>query len=207
MTKLTKITALFSLMALLMITPAFATGNGTSNTGKAKKAKDAKAASIVVIPGKLHGTYKLTYVSPTKQMVAINIVDAQGTVVHTDKVKNNDGFRKPYDLNNLKAGTYTFEVVDAAGTATHTVTYKKPAIAAYGIAGTNRCRLIVGEDFDEPLYIKVYGAEGKLLYKETVSTGQRFFKQYEIGPAQAPNTKGVVFKISTASQVLSSITL
>ena len=207
--------ALLCLVVLTTTTAAFATTNKNNNKkGTEKNDKDVKAR-VVVLPGKMHGTYKLTYVGNGAQLVNVNIVDEAGNLVYSDRIRSTEGFQKPYNLSNLGAGNYTFEVIDAGGKTTRAITYKQPSIAAFAFAGTNRCRLIVADDMGQPLYINVYDAKGTLLHKDKVTTGKGFTKIYEIDRAaqtSAQNgtqngTKGFTFQVSTQGQVLRSIKL
>ncbi len=67
--------------------------------------------------------FKLVYHSTAKEDVTVKIVNQKGTVIYKEKIKNIEGFMRPYNFSNLAAGTYNFVVEDANGTMNDVVEF------------------------------------------------------------------------------------
>ncbi|MFY0606170.1 MAG: hypothetical protein JXR10_05615 [Cyclobacteriaceae bacterium] len=68
-----------------------------------------------------HNSFKIIYTKSGDSNVKIKLRDAEGAIIHIDKVESNDGFMKRYDLSQLNSGTYSFEVLDKSGKSIHEV--------------------------------------------------------------------------------------
>lgn len=77
---------------------------------------------VVRLVAQKDGTsFDLVYNVPTERFVKVNILNDANRVVFTEVVRNRETFRRPYNLNKLPEGTYTFEVKGLNGTYTQRV--------------------------------------------------------------------------------------
>ena len=59
--------------------------------------------------------FDLVFRSEQMDKVRVNILDTRQRVVFTETFRNRDAFVRPYNLENLPAGEYTFEVTARDG--------------------------------------------------------------------------------------------
>lgn len=65
---------------------------------------------------------KVLYTNTECCAVKVRLKDEKGTLILTDRIKEENGFMRPYNIEALPAGTYTVEVVDQTGTHSEKVT-------------------------------------------------------------------------------------
>ena len=87
----------------------------------------------------------LLYKSSTPSNVRVTIIDEKNNLVYTEVLKRMDGFNRPYNMNTLPPGKYTFEVEDYTGI-------------------TRKVVMIDGKKNEMALHVeRVHGTEGKIL--------------------------------------------
>ena len=67
-------------------------------------------------------SFHLVYNVPDEKYVKINIVNEQDRVVFTEVFRNQGSFRRPYNMEKLPKGEYTFKITGRMGTYTQLVT-------------------------------------------------------------------------------------
>lgn len=79
----------------------------------------------------------LLYAKEVKSTTSVQIKDAYGVVIYTDKVEVGDRYRKIYDIASLPVGTYYLKIIDAEYSKVYSV------VKDYG-------DLLVKVDFSSP---------------------------------------------------------
>jgi len=69
----------------------------------------------------LPNNFKVIYTKEGQERVKIRIKNEEGKLMRVDKVTSNNGFMKRYDLTNLDAGNYSFELIDRDNKTLHSV--------------------------------------------------------------------------------------
>ena len=191
-----------ALAALLIVsTAAFATGGDSNDDKKAKKSK-------VAVINNSQSKYKVVYMDEAKGKVTLKLKNERGETVDTRVVRNDGGFAQPYDLESLPAGKYTFEVTTSKGTETQTVEHTK-AIAEKAkktksslkanildISGNQKYRLVALSEEANPISVKIYGDDDKLLHSEMIRNTDAFRKVFDLESIEDDNIR---FEISNGS--------
>ena len=145
---------------------------------------DPRSTSGVLKQG---STVKVLYKASELSDVKIYILDEQDQIVYTEKIKNTDGFARPYNLSNLPQGNYKIKLLDNSGShvehISHSVKPVKRSRITYvaRVAGsTDSFILSVPNKGQDDISITIYNADDELLYsgKETI-TGD-FAKIYKL---------------------------
>lgn len=89
--------------------------------------------------------FHLLYKANRQSDVRVSIIDDRKNLVYTEVLKRMDGFNRPYNLNGLPSGKYTFEVEDSSGISSKDV-----------VIGGRKNELAFHVE-------RVHGAEGKIL--------------------------------------------
>ncbi len=68
-------------------------------------------------------TFKLFYKGAQQSDVKVLILNDENQIVYSEKIKNTDGFARPYNFSNLPEGHYSIQIKDNAGIRTETVNH------------------------------------------------------------------------------------
>ena len=110
----------------------------------------------------------------------LRLKDAQGHVLHREAIKGH-AYMKKYDMANLPAGEYTFEVRSDEGVSQETFTlssgvartmYFKPAVRV----DAETVNVMFKNSIASPVSLKLYDRYGKVLYQETIASQDEFAK-------------------------------
>jgi len=154
-----------------------------------EKDKPEKSEKKVAVINNNPQKFKLVYLDKVQGTVAVALKNESGQVVHYSKVDNKEGFAQPYDLSDLPAGDYTFEVTDTEGKQLKkTVSLEKPNTKANFVANIlnvndgKKFRLaVVNKDKNAmPTSIKIYDENHNLLHSETVENYYAFRKIFDL---------------------------
>lgn len=102
------------LVGVLFCTLVFA--NGTDEP-------TASTSSVAVTNVSGSSAYKLHYTAYMASDVKVSILNQSGNVIYTEKIKNTDGFIRPYNFKDLVAGEYIIQVENAEGKHVEKVSY------------------------------------------------------------------------------------
>ncbi|MTI23247.1 hypothetical protein E1176_19620 [Fulvivirga sp. RKSG066] len=190
-------TTTLAVALLLVVATAYATEKDKSNSKSTKKT----VAVINNSPEK----FKLVYLQKEEGVVKISLKNEYGQTVHNSTVKNKEGFAQPYDLKELPAGEYTFEVTSPDGTEiAEKVMLEKPAREsklnfAADVLNVNdgkKFRLaVVNKDKRAlPTYIKLYDAKDNLIHEEKIENLYGFRKTFDLS-----ELNGDVFRFTVSN--------
>ena len=68
-------------------------------------------------------TFRLLYKGAEQSDVKVLILNDENQIVFAEKIKNTDGFARPYNFSNLPEGHYSIQIKDNAGVRTETVNH------------------------------------------------------------------------------------
>lgn len=181
-------------MAALLIAGAsvYANVNGNTNVDPKK--------SVAIIQN-VQAKYKLVYLKESKGIVRIDILNEAGKQVHSQSVSNESGFAQQFDFTSLPYGKYTFVVTHPDGTKiSEEVNHSKPERTATGLRAdvldindNNKFRLAVLKSNDDPINVKIYDGEDRLLHQEVITGDEGFRKTYDLKNVKASSFR---FEIS-----------
>ena len=174
-----KIYALFAVV--LVSTTAFAIepGDGSKSTGLAVVKKN-------------ESTFNLFYRPAGVTDVKVLIQDSKGKEIYSEKVRNTDGFTRPYTFSNLEEGEYSMTVVDGENRFTEKLSYGKPiakksarvvkidgdryliAIPASQYSGTAEIRIYDGDELAHHQTVKTAGDYGQVFNVKNLTNAVTF---------------------------------
>jgi hypothetical protein len=148
---------------------------------------DTKRISAFAVVKKAGSSYKLIYRSPEILDVTITILNEKNVQVFKETVKKSSGFIRPYNLENLPAGSYTFEInrenfkgtelVKEESADSESETLKLSALIKIQ---DGQYLLTAPSKEKEKLSIKISTENGDMLYNESVMTKGAFVQLYSI---------------------------
>jgi hypothetical protein len=128
---------------------------------------------------------KLYYRGEEAGKVKVKISNEDGDIVHLETLQNTDGFMRPYNLSFLPEGEYTIQLIDEKGTRTHKIMHS--FASATRIAhlsrlkdGGNKFLLLVPNEGQDSLTIKIYDDANSLVYEDTQEIHTDFAKVYTL---------------------------
>ncbi|WP_421890735.1 hypothetical protein [Marinoscillum sp.] len=162
---------------LTVMSVAFAAGDGT-NENRAR-----------VIASK-SDIFKVLYVNSESPVVKIRLRDNEGKLIHTDRVKNEGGFMKPYDLSKLENGTYYFEFTDQYGVISEKIELqpeKESSTLSVKALENKKYELSVEQNEKLPLLLTIYNSNEEVLYKERYQDMKNFSRVYDLSKFDSQN--------------------
>lgn len=148
------------------------------------KTPDGPASGISVLrKGEL---VKLLYKGEKYTDVKVYILNQDNEVIFTEKIKDTDGFIRPYNFSKLPEGNYSFELVDNMGRrAIEHVNYKlesrKRAMHVVRVGGTtDKFVLSVPNSGQSRLSINIYDDKGRVMHTENEKISGDFARVYNI---------------------------
>ncbi|ELR73661.1 hypothetical protein C900_02065 [Fulvivirga imtechensis AK7] len=174
-------------MAALLIAGAsvYANVNGITTVDPKK--------SVAIIQN-VQAKYKLVYLKESKGTVRIDILNEAGKQVHSQSVSNDGGFAQQFDFSSLPYGMYTFEVTHPDGTKiAEVVNHLKPEKAVstglragvLDINDNNKFRLAVLKSNSDPINVKIYDEQNRLLHEDVIAGDEGFRKTYDLKNVKA----------------------
>ena len=145
---------------------------------------DPRSTSGVLKQG---STVKVLYKASELSDVKIYILNEQDQIVYTEKIKNTDGFVRPYNLSNLPQGNYKIKLLDNSGSHVqqiiHSLKPVKQSRITYvaRVAGsTDSFILSVPNKGQDDISITIYNAEDAVLYSGQETINGDFAKIYKL---------------------------
>ena len=145
--------------------------------------------------------YKLVYPVRTAGMVYIRIYDQEGQQVFSDRIRNKNGFMRPYDFSKLPDGNYKFMIHSNGGQIITEIVHKlhqndlNISVADTGEKGAYQ--LVVRGVKKDPVFVSIYDKKDELVYEDVVKVGKNFSRIYSL-PDKAEDVTFVVTQNNTS---------
>ena len=101
--------------------------------------------------------------------VKVLILNDENQIVFAEKIKNTDGFARPYNFSNLPEGHYSIQIKDNAGVRTETVNHlikkEEKTMHLLRIGGTGKYVLSVPSQGTQDLSIMIFNDLNEVLYQ------------------------------------------
>ncbi|GAB4420359.1 MAG: hypothetical protein OHK0039_33860 [Bacteroidia bacterium] len=116
--------------------------------------------------------YRLTYKAPQATDVRIQVRDSRNATLHTEVVRDREGFNQVFDFRNLPAGAYQLIVSarDLAYTEALSVVIEEAPQLELSLsqttAGSNKYLLRVANAQDEQVLVRVLDQYSQVLFEE-----------------------------------------
>lgn len=169
---------------MLVVATAFATG----------EEKDKNTTKKVAIMNNDPEHIKLVYLDEEQGQVKVSLKNESGQIIHKSTINNKEGFAQPYDMEQLPAGDYTFDVTIPNGSmVSETVTIVKPSKEPNFVANIlnvddkKKFRLAVMNKDESalPTSVKIYNEKGEVIHEEQVSNLYGFRKIFDLNSVAA----------------------
>jgi len=140
-------------------------------------------------------TFRLLYKGAEQSDVKVLILNDENQIVFAEKIKNTDGFARPYNFTNLPEGHYSIQIKDNAGVRTETVNHlikkEEKTIHLLRLDGTGKYVLSVPGQGKQDLSIMIFNDLNEVLYQSEEKINGDFARIYNLGD-QTRNYKFVV---------------
>ena len=140
---------------------------------------------MAVISKEGSGVFKVIYKGTTTGRIKLNILNDRGKTIHSETLTGLDGFIYPLNFKRLQSGDYTIELIDEQGRHREKVAF----LPSHDIKRIHVSKLqneegkfllAIAKAQNEPIRVKVYDGNGKLLYSETKILKGDFAQVYKI---------------------------
>jgi hypothetical protein len=143
-----------------------------------------------------YAKYKLIYPVRNAGIVYVKIYDQQGQQVFSDRIRNKNGFMKPYDFSNMPDGNYKFMIKSDGGKIITDVVHKLHEddlnIALGDTGEKDAYRLVVTGVKKDPVYVNIYDYKDQLVFEDIVKVGKNFSRVYSF----PENAKDLTFVVT-----------
>ncbi len=145
-----------------------------------------KSAAGFAVVKKTDSSYKLIYKSAETTNVTITILNSNNEVMFKETIKNSDGFLRPYNLESLAAGKYTFKIENGLVSQTETIDLRGHAdsdalkMASVVKIEEGRYMLALAGKDAEQIGIRITNEKGEILYDESEMTKGAFARVYNL---------------------------
>jgi hypothetical protein len=154
--------------------------------------------------------YKVVYLDETKETIQVILRNANGEVLHKDRIQNDGGFAQPYDLSDLPDGDYKFEIKKEDGTTIEkeiknsTKAQKSFYTSLLEVQDdTYRLAVVNKTASSSPFTVNIYDASGNLIYTDKVKSAEGFRRNYDLSQF---NSSSYEFSVTNATGVESKST-
>lgn len=151
---------------------------------------------------------RLAFENSTGNKVTVRILDAKGTVVYREELRNMTEMKRNYDMSSFGKGIYTMDITAGAFNVSNKVAVggaqlTKAAFAAYISPEVKDGSVKVSfANAEEPVYIKIADRNGAVLYSEISESNQNYARRFNVSALQ----KGeYVLSISHGEKTLSQL--
>lgn len=181
---------------LLLLVVTLLSGTAFAKT-KPLETKVGNSASFTIIPKAKLQKFDLVYVSENSSPVTVSIYNEDGDRIYAQTIKGYASFMKSFDVSELTDGEYIVEVENAEGKAKellrHSNTGESFNVLLSKTSDDKINLLVAGFDYKEPVELKIYDGDNRLIHKESISVGKDFMKTFNMSEL---NTKDVTFLVS-----------
>lgn len=130
-------------------------------------------------------TFRLLYKGAEQSDVKVLILNDENQIVFTEKIKNTDGFARPYNFSNLPEGHYSIQIKNNAGVQTETVSHQirreEKTIHLLRLDGTGKYVLSVPNQGKQDLSIMIFNDLNEVLYQSEEKIIGDFARIYNLG--------------------------
>ena len=151
-------------------------------------------------------TFKLFYKGAEQSDVKVLILNDENQIVFTEKIKNTDGFARPYNFSNLPEGHYSIQIKDNAGVRTETVSHQiereEKTMHLLRLDGTGKYVLSVPSQGKQDLSIMIFNDLNEVLYQSEEKITGDFARIYNLGD----QTSKFRFVVSDGKGLTKSVT-
>lgn len=154
-------------VAIFTLSTAFANGNETNK------------ANQVALYEVQDQQFRLIYPFEEKETISIQIKDQNGSVITTDKVKNQTGFRRKYDMSALSDGSYTMIFESKSAEFEKSFNIKTAKQMAVNHLGDKRVKLIYSDEVNNET-LRIYNKNMDLIHREEYQKMDGFSKVYDL---------------------------
>jgi len=141
-------------------------------------------------------TFRLLYKGIKQSDVKVLILNDENQIVFSEKIKNTDGFARPYNFSELPEGNYSIQLKDQSGVRTETVNHhskkeSKKTMHLMRVPGTARYILSVPNKGASDLSIAIFNDLDEVMYRSEENISGDFARIYNLG-SNAGNFRFVV---------------
>jgi hypothetical protein len=147
-----------------------------------------KSASGMTVVKKDDSSYKLIYKSAAASDVTVTILNSNNDIIFKETIRKSDGFLRPYNLERLPIGQYTFKIVSGSTSHTEIIDLRKPAVdsellklASLVKIEEGRYMLAMTGKGEGKIGVRISNEQGETLYDENKSTHGAFAEVYNLG--------------------------
>lgn len=136
------------------------------------------------------GTYRLIYKNSGEQQIQIEFIDENQQILYSELIHSEEGFIKPFDLNSLPAGTYTFKLTSDQGTYSESITIKTASekysdlISIKEFQDSKQFSLALNQQADTELSMYILDEAGNTIYEEQLSSGTKLYNLSQVASSQ-----------------------
>lgn len=149
-------------------------------------------------------TYRLTYKysGASRIQVDVEVIDPAGRVLFADHLDQKKSFTKPYTLENLTGGVFTFKVIDKDGEYVRLIDLNETSTMNATIETIDKERAkVVVRGGCAPVHVKVLDRSGVMVFDDLVQTDSGFSRLYDLSNVIRIASK---IEVSTGTSVLAS---
>lgn len=140
---------------------------------------DPTATSAVSVT-RAQGTsvFRLYYKSPRPTDVNVSIRDSRGSLLFTDRLRNTEGFVRPYNFSELPEGDYTLILEDYAGKQVQQIKYASGRIEKHihviKMDEPDKYLLTVLTEAKDRINIRIFDSSDQVLYEKSHEVDAQF---------------------------------
>ena len=182
-----------NILMIVMMCPLLVTAN-------VKDGKNKKEVEVAKYTINYDGSsFILVYKTFTERPVNIFIYNEKSQLIYTDHIKGAGIVSRPYNFKEMKAGNYTFKIVESNRVVTHHVNYSpvvKPVSKINVENNDGKYKLSVIGSIEKPVKVNIYNEQNNLIFSESIKEQTSFSKIYNLG-----NTTHCSFEVSVDQTV------
>lgn len=151
----------FALVGVLFSTLVFAYGTDEPTLSN---------SSVAIT--RTHGSslFKVYYSADMKGDVKISIRDKNGISVFSERIKNTNGFIRPYNFEGLKKGEYVITIETGEGSKSELVKYgldkENKLVNIVRLSDNGKYLLSAKAGLDKNLYVNIFNQHNELVYSQ-----------------------------------------
>lgn len=163
--------------------------------------------NAVVKSSTKNGVYELLYRSTTPGTVTVQIFDAKGNLVLTDRVQNQNGFKRPYNFAFQTEGNYTIEVTDNSGKLRLPLMHQaiiaaQPAkVTVSALPDSKKYQVVMVGQIANDVRVDILDADSRVIFSDNISARNSFSKVYDLSQLKVAN---FTFEVKSQNQVVNT---
>lgn len=178
--------------SLIMLAALF-----TINNAVAKE--DATLASSITFKDAGTGLVELIYNGSIQGQLTVEIFGKKSKPLFKEVIKNQEKFKKPYNLKQLPYGAYTIRVSTKDENVEHKVNYSAPEFPGkvkvmVETRKEDAFRYLVFGPEEKDLKLFIYDDQDRILHREAIKTEANFGKIYSFRGTDTENLQFILIK-------------